>query len=292
MTRKTHEKHPVSTIDIPWETTINSVPTTFYIPTYHSIPEQGSDASVVLNLNGIGEGPYSASVAPSILGENIISPILPFQGQLEMTPLNLERISVEVPEVVAREALRLINEHRRRDQHLTSMAVIGRSQGGAPAIRSMTENPELFGNLGLIMPFGLNRDQLGDTAQKRRHEAIKRLAFAATRANPFDVGNARSTREVIGYFLSSFRDKTLFPAFDAAMTFDLVDELKELAETKKVGVFVGKHDPLFTADELTANLAGSKVEIITVPGTHATPGSRPGRHNLHKAYDWVTKQAV
>lgn len=288
-----HNNYPVTATEIAWETTINSVPKTFYIPTYHSIPEKGSDAPLVMTLNGIGERAYSASVAPSILGENVISPRLPFQGELEPSKANFERIASEVPELVARAGLALVIAGRtdRIDQP-NSVVMIGRSQSAAPAIRSVSENPDLFSKLALIEPFSLNQDQLGDTPEIRRRTALLRLARAAMRANPFDIGNMKSTREVVSYLVGALRDGSLMPAFDAAMTFDMVDELKSVAESKPTAVFVGARDPLFAADEITANLAGSKADVITVPGTHATPGSRAGRRNLYTAYDWATKEAA
>lgn len=268
----------------PWRTTINSVPHTIGIRVYDSV-RSGDISQPVLNLNGIGEGSYSASVAPTILGPNVVSPILPFQGELELTPANIERISAEVPEAIARYALNLMNEAS--GNHFSSIDLIARSQGGASGIRAASENPELFDRLAFIMPFGLNKEQLGDTEFKRRMAILRRLGLAGMRANPLDYGNMRSTMEVGNYMARSALKGTLFPSLDAALTFDLVDELRELAENKTVTVFVGDKDPLFPGKELRPNLEGSRAEVITLKGTHNTSGSRNGREHLTAAYEWL-----
>lgn len=282
-----------------WATTIQSVPHRFDIDVFDSIDESGvSSAPVVLNLNGIGEGTFSASVAPRMLGENVISPLLPFRGELELTPVNIERIAAEVPELVAVSGLHRVNEARRlhrldeQSEDLATVAMIARSQGGAPGIRAATSNPDLFERTALIMPFGLNRDDLGSTEKQRRYRSLMRLGFAAARANPFDFGNARSTMEVASFMTKAFLDGTLLPSLDAALTFDLTDELKEHAEDHDVMVFTGARDPLFPTTELNRNLAGSNVGIRELPGTHATPGSRTGKKHLAAAYEWVTNDTA
>lgn len=268
----------------PWETTVNSVRRVIPIDVYDSL-RQGDVSMPVLNLNGIGEQAFSASVAPTTLGTNVISPVLPFQGELELTPANIERISCEVPEAIARFALQQLSTPD--GSEFTTIDMIARSQGGASGIRAVSENPELFDRLALIMPFGLNKEQLGNTPSERRNATLRRLALAAARANPFDIGNLRSSSEVSSYMARAAVKRTLFPSLDAALTFDLVDELTDIAETKDVAVFVGDNDPLFPGEELEHNLAGSNIEVVTLKGTHNTPGSRRGRQHLQAAYKWL-----
>lgn len=269
-----------------WDTTINSVSHSYVVTSFDSI-DPDSNTPPVLNLNGIGEGKYSASVAPKILGANVISPILPFRGELDLTPANIERIATEVPELVAVEALRIINKDRKEVDAFPSIGMIARSQGGAPGIRAASENKDLFDAVALIMPFGLNNEQLGRTTKERRIRVLCRLALAAAKANPFDYGNFRSSAEVSSYMLQSIVRGDLIDNLDAALSFDLVDEVKELADCRDVAVFVGKSDPLFKANELSQNLSDSSVDVIPVKGTHNTPGSRRGRQHLSTAYDWL-----
>ena len=266
-----------------WRTTINSVPHAFDITVIDSI--DGSDQDPILNLNGIGEGKYSASIAPRILGSNVISPILPFRGELELTPVNIERIATEVPALIALDGLRRVNELSGADH--SRINLLARSQGGAPGIRSALGNTDVFNRLAYVAPFGLNKEFLGDDETERRREVIRRLRRVASRSNPLDYGNFRSSIETTSYMARSALNGTLFPSLDAALEFDLVEDLAELASKRETAVFASEDDPLFPKHEIDAALAGSDVEVIELTGTHATPGSRLGRRHLRTAGDWL-----
>jgi len=279
-------KERVAESKLTWNTTINGAARSYAVTTYDSI-NPDSNTPPVLNLNGIGEGSYSAAVAPAILGANVISPILPFRGELELTPVNIERIAAEVPELVAIEGLKKINASRIGGNSFTSMDMIARSQGGAPGIRAVSENKDLFNKLALVMPFGLNSEQLGIAIKARRARILCRLALASAKSNPFDYGNFRSSTEVSSFMLGSLLRGDLLNDLDAALSFDLVDEVKELADSKDVAVFIGTSDPLFKPSELSRNLSDSNVAIMRVSGGHATVGSRRGREQLKIAYNWL-----
>lgn len=259
----------------PWETTVASRRRVFDIPYAHSI-KPSDPTPVALNLNGIGEGLYSASVSPAI-APNVVSPVLPLRDpHFEITPVNLERLAAEVPSLMAEYALRLSRQAGRVD-------MMARSQGGAVGIQAVTGDNERFGRVGLIMPFGLNRQELGANPRARRHNLLRRLAQSARHAELRDPGHWRSTAEIARYMARSLFTGSLMSSLDAALEFDENDELAQVAETHPTTVFFGQVDMLFPASEVEPKLSRS-IQVIHLPGGHATPGSRIGREQIAAAY--------
>ncbi len=111
---------------IEWQTDIRGKSCEFTVPVFSGVRAGNSDFTpTVINFNGIGEGRYSASVAPLEFGGEIVSPVLPFQEKsLKLTPITIEKVANEVPPLLIEFAQRLSGE---RDKKLS---VVARSQGG------------------------------------------------------------------------------------------------------------------------------------------------------------------
>ncbi len=103
--------YPVHHRVLTWTTSLDDEPFSCDVHVYDSI-NSSSDSPPVLNLNGIGESSYSAAVAPTILGENVISPILPLQSELALTPKRVEAMADEVIKLIVDDALARINQGR------------------------------------------------------------------------------------------------------------------------------------------------------------------------------------
>lgn len=259
-----------------WRTTINGVHHSFDVPYAHSISPKDS-APPALNLNGIGEGMFSAAVTPAMI-PNVLSPVLPLRDpRLEITAANIERIASEVPELMARRAASLCQDGN------ATVDLMARSQGGPVGIRAVVANQELYRRVGLIMPFGLNREELGSNPLERRRELLRRLARSAAQGNLLDRGNRYSAREISGYMSRALLQRKLFPALDAALTFDETDDLRNISETHPITVFFGEADGLFPQTEVEPHLPDSAA-VVRLPGHHATPGSHIGQRQILTAY--------
>lgn len=156
-----------------------------------------------VNLNGIGEDIGSAGVTPAIVG-NVISPVLPLRdSRLELTERNIERISEEVPLLIAETAFKLLGSSG--DSSGRPLDLMARSQGGAVGIRAVSSAPETFRRVGLMMPFSLNKPELGTTPAERRHSLLRRLAVSALRSDILDKGNRRSSKEIGQYMIEALK---------------------------------------------------------------------------------------
>jgi hypothetical protein len=261
-----------------WKTRLNGTSHLLEIPVFHSV-DPGRSQHVILNLNGIGEGSYSASVAPRMF-DGVISAILPFQDKsLELTVSNIEEVARKVPPILVDFARQLGGEQK--------LGIVARSQGAAVAIKAVRNNIETFDKLAVVMPFGLNRQELGYEPASARKEILRRLAKAGVRGNLFDYGNFRSASEVVRYLMKAAWGRQLLSSFDAALTFDLTKELIEIAESIPVALFVSQDDPLFPAHEIEPKFKGTKVHVFRIRGNHVSPGSRVGKRQIAAAYKWM-----
>jgi pimeloyl-ACP methyl ester carboxylesterase len=287
MAMKIHRQTPVVYKDrIVWDTVIDGVHRQFFISVFHNISKIPDSVHIpIINLNGIGEGAFSASVAVREFGPNVVSAILPLQEpDLKLTPENVEIIARELPALVAHYALQKTKGFR-------TVCMIARSQSGAVAIHGAFTHPELFSKLALLMPFGLNRKDLGRDTKQRRYAILKRLLKASFAAPFLDMGHLRTTREVMGYMSKSFLKRRLFSDLDTALSFDMNDELQSTASRMPVCVFLGETDPVFPASEVKLAIASSKIEIHEIKGSHATPGSVSGRKQLREVHEWIRSEA-
>src|SRR6266568_4986002 len=188
--------YPVHHRVLTWTTSLDDEPFSCDVHVYDSI-NSSSDSPPVLNLNGIGESSYSAAVAPTILGENVISPILPLQSELALTPKRVEAMADEVIKLIVDDALARINQGRPTNKAHTSTSIIGRSQGGAIALFAAAKHPKLFRCIALVMPFGLNQQALGSTTRQRKVRLSARFARLLLETNLLDKGHMSSLREIM-----------------------------------------------------------------------------------------------
>lgn len=168
----------------------------------------------------------------------------------------------------------------------TPMNTLSHSQGGGILLASARETPQLVGKRhSVVAPVGLNSRALGSEGRERSHEFWRRYMFC-NMTQPGMVTDLRHWRAGIGAAGRLLNDTlvskvkngyNLLPSkIDYAIGNKLsdasVEGIKHLAAFAHPLLIVGKNDPIFRVDEISATLyenAGQDpIELAVVSGAH------------------------
>ncbi len=174
--------------------------------------------------------------------------------------------------------------------------ITGHSRGGGVALVTAGEAPELFSAVSALAPAALTNHHLGPTPEARR----KMLSTELGIRNNFMQWPSRA-----GFLATRNADHELRlhrqrGGLRTAIDYALSDELGRFAAkgvsamvgaSKPAKIFVGRRDPFSRHEHIQSVLEslGCTDLLESVPGAHASMGSRSGRKQLHMMGKWIAK---
>lgn len=167
----------------------------------------------------------------------------------------------------------------------------GTSRGAAIAACA-TRLADNCQGLVMVLPLGLNKLKTGSYIRRAFWDYLAGLSF-------LDRAARATSRAVFHEAWHHMKNPGgLTGAFRLAMaqTENVINSLKIFdLSTKKLAVFVGEKDRIFTLKECSAalkQLLGKEGEqaIIPLHGSHSTVGSRLGQSQLREVAEWLARQ--
>jgi pimeloyl-ACP methyl ester carboxylesterase len=248
---------------------------------YLTIDVEASSRPLVVFFTGFGEqnekALYSASRPFVEKGFSTIAVALPFH-----------KMSPELATWLINNGLRDFLKHIAPAK---TFVLAGTSRGAAIAAcaTKLTSNCE---GLAMILPFGLSKITARAYVRRAFWDYLVGLSF-------LDKAARRTSRAVIHEAWHHMKNPGgLTGAFRLAMaqTENVTNSLKIFdVATKKLAVFVGKKDRVFTLQECSISLKqllGEKGEqaIIPLNGGHSTVGSKLGQSQLRHVAQWLATE--
>lgn len=217
------------------------------VPFHSNLDLARSNHDPVLLLPGYGEGRrirQDALVLLGQLGVPAISPEIDYTKMPRISTLgaDLLRVSIELPIALA--------DYIKQTHGVARVDSLSNSLGGAQLGSAVREAGELFGNLGLINPMGINILD-GESIEPSTARYLWRFTKAtALHHPPTEKGSHIAGPQVAGEIYRDVKAKMFWTKLGIANTISVVEALAKHSETNNVSVLAGEKDRLFRYPEI------------------------------------------
>ena len=182
--------------------------------------------------------------------------------------------------LLAREGALAAARFVRETYGVQTLHIIGDSQAAPAAVYAALADPGLLqGRVGLLHPLGLIKIAKPQFVRRLVGGIAQPGQFADWRSYP--VGIRAAWRSLEDHWQGG-------NLMDQALGIDITTEVRQLAKTRRVGVFAASHDKIYPVETMRAGARelGLAKDFHVVPGSHSSPSSKAGVRQLAAAIAW------
>lgn len=150
--------------------------------------------------------------------------------------------------------------------HLNKVNLIAQSQAAPGVLLIANSFRDKVGNIALVLPMGLNTNQLGSTEEERYKELKRRTVKSLLHPEQRALKNVYAGALLTKIILSGLKDGSTKRKYSKGLSFNALPDLVQLVKSSghTISIFLGEDDVLFPATEIQHSLAEAKITNIHV----------------------------